>query len=562
MDTVTYALINGKLAETTTRTSRDLLRNARAFGEKQCIVSFITDDGFATDYSILKPIFVEAGIPISFAVIAGDTSGRITDEQYKEGASLGWEFASHSMSHPSLPTLTEAEIDYELRESKKRIEAKGVKCDYIVYPYGDHDEKVRKIAKKYYKFGVATGGALNSYPIDTYAIKRVALGASFDAPDKNTLAYYKSMFDEAYAKGQWIVYMLHASSPEFDATQQQHLRDVIAYVKSFNVPVLTLGEAFDLVGNMVSIGDGTSNENLIITNYGELKGAYIEKGKYSPSLSNQKKAWLTGTGENQIIPIDFLDKSNVMLEINGIATTVHNPTIVSVGKNVWGGIKAAEDIVKAVNNPAYAYLTMVDGRRVLALKGSTALLVDFFSDGFLENTRYTMTYYARRSDTATANGGGIRFKYTDDTVSGSGYPTSTTWEKIAFSSASGKSVKAMTGNYGSIGQLVYIDVDTIQVEVGTTSTTLEPYVESKLELITDIASGDVVKQESDKWYKNTSPIDHYGSLTVYKNGTIYVKANAIPIIKMTYPLNAKAAQELTDKQLSLMYAKLKSLAVI
>jgi peptidoglycan/xylan/chitin deacetylase (PgdA/CDA1 family) len=54
----------------------------------------------------------------------------------------GWEIGSHTVTHPHLPEIGDAELAAELRDSAAEIERRLGGCRTIAYPYGDHDERV------------------------------------------------------------------------------------------------------------------------------------------------------------------------------------------------------------------------------------------------------------------------------------------------------------------------------------------------------------------------------------------------------------------------------------
>jgi peptidoglycan/xylan/chitin deacetylase (PgdA/CDA1 family) len=65
-----------------------------------------------------------------------------------ELASRGVEIGSHSVSHPHLPQLTDAELRRELVDSREQIEAEvGRPCRFLAYPYGDDDARVHAAAR-------------------------------------------------------------------------------------------------------------------------------------------------------------------------------------------------------------------------------------------------------------------------------------------------------------------------------------------------------------------------------------------------------------------------------
>lgn len=522
----------------------DSIQATRQNGRRRCIVSFLSDDSYIEDYTILKPIFEPHNIPCGCAVISGyaGRSDQLTDNHLAELHALGWEFAAHTHNHVHLPTLTKGQQEEEFRLSKEFLEKKGYKCDYIVYPFGEHNQDTRDAARKYFRFGVETGGKVADYPVNTYAISRVSVGAYFDGPTKNTLDYYKSKFDEAYANNKWIIFMLHPHDSAFNATQQQYLKDLITYIKGFNVPFMTVGDAYNEMGNMVTVGDG-QKEKLVITNTGDIK----QTAEYSSDIYTKISAWQTGTGFGQMTPIDFVDAANVKIRMQAASLMV-NPSIISVGKNIWGGLKAANDIITAVNDRTLAYFAVVDGKRCIALKGSVNLQKVFFSNGFIPDKQYVLSGVWRRDDSATGSGGTLRFKHTDGTYTSTVHAQNTIWTEFAFGSGNGKSVAAIEGNYGSNFNVVYIDIDTLQVEIGISKTVFEPYKESKLDISASLVAYDLLTFENNTLFKNADKVPFVNNLKAYKNGTLYVSDGTNPHVYITYPLNMKAAQDLANYQ--------------
>jgi peptidoglycan/xylan/chitin deacetylase (PgdA/CDA1 family) len=60
-----------------------------------------------------------------------------------ELAEEGWEVGSHTLSHPKLTSLPDAELARELEGSRSELEERlGRPCRTLAYPYGDHDERV------------------------------------------------------------------------------------------------------------------------------------------------------------------------------------------------------------------------------------------------------------------------------------------------------------------------------------------------------------------------------------------------------------------------------------
>jgi peptidoglycan/xylan/chitin deacetylase (PgdA/CDA1 family) len=96
-------------------------------------------------------------------------------DSLRDIAERGVEIGSHTVSHPHLPRLSDAEIEIELADSRARLEdGLGRACPYLAYPYGEHDERVRAAAQK---VGYAGAFALAStaIPRDPFALSRVDL---------------------------------------------------------------------------------------------------------------------------------------------------------------------------------------------------------------------------------------------------------------------------------------------------------------------------------------------------------------------------------------------------
>jgi peptidoglycan/xylan/chitin deacetylase (PgdA/CDA1 family) len=85
------------------------------------------------------------------------------------------EIGSHTVSHPHLPRLTDAELQRELRESRERIADELARpCRYLAYPFGNEDARVRSAAAAAgYDAAFALPGREDR--IDRFALPRVGV---------------------------------------------------------------------------------------------------------------------------------------------------------------------------------------------------------------------------------------------------------------------------------------------------------------------------------------------------------------------------------------------------
>jgi hypothetical protein len=86
------------------------------------IVTITFDDGWKTTYDKAYPVLKELGLKGNEAVnpdpVDGGWSAYMTLGNIKDLYGAGWSVVSHTMSHRDLTTLTDADLDHELRDSK------------------------------------------------------------------------------------------------------------------------------------------------------------------------------------------------------------------------------------------------------------------------------------------------------------------------------------------------------------------------------------------------------------------------------------------------------------
>jgi peptidoglycan/xylan/chitin deacetylase (PgdA/CDA1 family) len=83
---------------------------------------------------------------------------------------------SHTLTHPILVTLSQAEIVSELRESRRYLEQKLDRAiDFFCYPNGAYDARVYEAVKNNYRAAVTTEtGVLNGKEqLDLHRLPRI-----------------------------------------------------------------------------------------------------------------------------------------------------------------------------------------------------------------------------------------------------------------------------------------------------------------------------------------------------------------------------------------------------
>lgn len=154
------------------------------FQEKSVVITF--DDGYEGVYRYAFPILKELGFTASLFLISGYI-GEWNDwdvnfgvkfrhlnwNQIHEMAQEGFSFHSHTRTHPDLTWLGESQLREELHGSKVELEEKvGTRVQYLSYPFGRYDERVKRVARE-----VGYAGCFTSYPRpssgrDPFAMRR------------------------------------------------------------------------------------------------------------------------------------------------------------------------------------------------------------------------------------------------------------------------------------------------------------------------------------------------------------------------------------------------------
>ncbi|MGH7243866.1 MAG: polysaccharide deacetylase family protein [Phycisphaerales bacterium] len=127
-----------------TRMLEHAMRTGHPLPEKSVMLTF--DDGWETQYMIAYPSLKARGMVGVFFV----HTGALKDEP---GASMSWDdvcqmeddgmdIESHTISHPSLPSITPEALQRELTESRALLESRlGRPVTALAYPFGDFTER-------------------------------------------------------------------------------------------------------------------------------------------------------------------------------------------------------------------------------------------------------------------------------------------------------------------------------------------------------------------------------------------------------------------------------------
>ena len=211
-------------------------------------VCFTFDDQFTSQFTTLLPLMQTAGHVATMyvsTVHVGESAAYMSWSNLQTMHAAGWEIASHGHLHLPYTGMTPTEIDADMNTSKTLLEANGFTVDNHAYPGGQQDATTRQYAQKYFRSARATGNTAGFAPHYQYA-----LPAFFG--EVLSLAQHKAILDIALASNQLIIFYYH----ETDATLSALIRDAADYAESIGVPVCTINQALDDIGNDIIGGDG------------------------------------------------------------------------------------------------------------------------------------------------------------------------------------------------------------------------------------------------------------------------------------------------------------------
>lgn len=193
------------------------------------------DDGYLEHFDAAL-MLKRLGVNATFFVITGlrnwEDKPLLTarPKLIKEMALMGHEIASHTRFHPNLTTLSEPEMDEELRTSRNWLEeVTGSPVPGFAFPYGAYDAAAKKSAMRFYSYArTAKIGDLNAQ--ETYEIPVQQFTKAFGM---------KLIEAKMEGRGRRIVVLVHWMS-------RRSLLVWVQYMKSLGVQFKTLKELIEV----------------------------------------------------------------------------------------------------------------------------------------------------------------------------------------------------------------------------------------------------------------------------------------------------------------------------
>jgi peptidoglycan/xylan/chitin deacetylase (PgdA/CDA1 family) len=149
-----------------------------ALPRKAVVISF--DDGYRSVAQAALPHLRSRSWPgvLNLTVKNLRVSGGLTDFDVRTLISSGWELASHTLTHPDLTTLDDAELTREVASSRKALRARfRVPIDFFCYPSGRFDDRVIRSVRRAGYLGATTTIEGLARPGQPYELRRIRVSA-------------------------------------------------------------------------------------------------------------------------------------------------------------------------------------------------------------------------------------------------------------------------------------------------------------------------------------------------------------------------------------------------
>lgn len=172
------------------------------------VLTLVFDDGYQDVCDHVLPLLRRSGVRATFAVPV--ETGRVAQTEGEAIARLdvwkdrckrdGHELAAHGVTHRPLTTLSDAELERELRESRAATDA-----GTLVYPGGAFDDRVKRSAARFFEAARATTWGVESLPPrDPYALR------TLNATRENFRRWkFRPRELQTILRGQWTIETFH-----------------------------------------------------------------------------------------------------------------------------------------------------------------------------------------------------------------------------------------------------------------------------------------------------------------------------------------------------------------
>ena len=230
------------------------------------VVSIVFDDNYQDQYDNAKQIMETRNITGTFYVVTDHIRGVTTsDSQYMTISEIqtlqneGHEIGSHSKTHSTFTSLSEAQIRDECSISKQVLTSYGLFISSLAYPNGPTNNTVDSIVSQYYRSGRTA--YVGPYPTQLPTSQFRIPGYANETTDYSSLPSLKALVDQVYSTNSWAIILFHHIKPEVNGeaytTSTQDFTSLLDYIISKGVQTLTVDQTLNLTPLSMTTNFGT-----------------------------------------------------------------------------------------------------------------------------------------------------------------------------------------------------------------------------------------------------------------------------------------------------------------
>jgi len=237
--------------ETSVRTALgDLEDSVRVVVRPVGVITLTFDDGWKSAHDLALPILSEAGVRANVGVVTGSLGwpAFLDMDQMLALDAAGWAFASHTLTHDSLPSLDDETLRAQVADSRRWLVDSGLRAgDVFIVPY--HEWGARELAEVRKHYRAARGHAHDVFspsrfaewrPDDPYGITSIDGLALSRTPEGRDSALV--MIERAIDRGWMVDVVFHDVLPGDEAG----FRALVERIAPLRERVFTWDELFPL----------------------------------------------------------------------------------------------------------------------------------------------------------------------------------------------------------------------------------------------------------------------------------------------------------------------------
>ncbi len=199
-------------------------------GFRKAAISYTFDDGCSNQFAIALPMFDEFGFKMTLFTVTGWSKDKW--QILRAAASTGHEIASHTISHPSLDTLSLDRQEIELKKSQEAIDVNIPKSKCLTIAYPNCRVGNVPLCEKYYIAARGCQGFIEkSTPGNFMNISSIICGSLGSIKSAEN---FSKRFEDAASSSGWCVLLIHGLDKDggYSPLPSAELRASLDYLKA------------------------------------------------------------------------------------------------------------------------------------------------------------------------------------------------------------------------------------------------------------------------------------------------------------------------------------------